>query len=180
MLLLQRKIPVARSNSQGIGASSVKAGLQDQYSEALTVSGSGLISQSEGWVDYGVEITALCYEDLPEGVATLPFCQSSEEELKTVAKRLEEIYKPGKKIYFVSYYLQNETKKEALDRAQKTAQKMAGRVDQNLLQNFQLITPPYSPAGIKVTENKIIDLIVANQGFQVNSNPHIRINQIKK
>ncbi|MCD4694371.1 hypothetical protein K8R62_03370 [bacterium] len=174
VLLLQRKIPVARSNSKGLGASSVNANLHDQYSEALTVAGSGLFSQSAGWVDYGVEITALCYEDLPKGVATLPFCQSTDSELKTVAKRLKESYEPGKKIYFVSYCLQNETREKAMNRAQKTAQKFVGKIDENLLQNFQLITPQYSPTDANIKENKIVDLFVANEGFQINVNPHIR------
>lgn len=175
VVLLQRKVPVSQGNTRGIGGSSVKAGLQDYYSEAITVAGSGLFSQSKGWVDYGVEIIVLCYEDLPKGVATLPFCQSTNSELETVARRLEEAYEPGKKIYFVSYYLQNETKKEALDRAQKTAQKFVERVDNGMIQNFQLITAPYSPKNVKVEQEKIVDLVVANQGLQISGKPYVQI-----
>ena len=173
VVAVKRKVPIPTGTHKGLGTNGVTAEVTDNYTKGITASGSGIWSSSKGWVDFGVQITIYCYEDLPEHVATVSFCQTSPAENQNLAQEIASDYTPGKKVYFIAYQLQEEDRKQALERARKTASKAAGHLKQNLVKEFQLLTPPYAPRESKIKGKKIIDIVVANQGFEVKKNPHL-------
>lgn len=64
VVVFGKGVRIARSNSSGIGVSSVSAMITStDYKDAITTGGSGLFASSSGWLETGWEITVNCYGD---------------------------------------------------------------------------------------------------------------------